>query len=56
VGGATTGVVTAASGDGRMGLAKMQTAGRGLVAAVPYGSGIRFFVSKNDGATWSQVA
>lgn len=56
VGGATTGVVTTATADGRMGLAKMHSSGRGVIAAVPYGSGITFHVSRDDGATWSQVA
>jgi hypothetical protein len=54
-GGATTGVVTAASGDWRMGMVKMQSSGRPLVAVVPVGSGLSVFLSKDDGATWSSV-
>jgi hypothetical protein len=49
-------VITTASDEARAAVCKMGTHGRALVAVVPCQGRLDTYVSRDDGATWSQAS
>jgi hypothetical protein len=55
-GAATSAAVTTGSDDGQHGLVKLRAHGNPLICAVPKAGVITLYLSKDDGASWSQIA